>query len=221
VLTVSITDMTGVSTSASPVAEIMRDRFGSGFEKPLLAAITLAFFGAALVSMVSGARYIFAMSRDGRFPAHKIMRRVNPRTRTPIPATLLVLAVGVVLMVIMPGGALLQLILAGAIVTILPYIMTIVLYLAVRKKLDRKEGGFDLGRFEWPVAIGALVWVIVALFVVIASSTTWAPILIAFGLSASGLAYFAYLVKFNRVALENPGDPNMFADHTAQPEGDT
>jgi amino acid transporter len=212
VLTISIMDMTKVSTSESPVAEIMNERFGAGLERPFLVAIALAFFGAALVSMVSGARYIFAMSRDGRFPGHKVMRRVNPRTKTPIPATLLVLTVGVVLMVAMPGGALLQLILAGAIVTILPYILTIILYLSVRKKLDRKQGGFDLGRFEWPVAIGALIWVIVALFVVVASSPSWAPILITFGMGAVGMLYFAYMWKFNPQAFETTHEPEVFAD---------
>jgi amino acid transporter len=213
VLTVSITDMGRVSNAESPVAEIMNERFGPGFERPLLAAITLAFFGAALVAMVSGARYIFAMSRDGRFPAHKVMRRVNSRTRTPIPATLLVLAVGVVLMALMPGDALLQLILAGAIVTIIPYLLTIILYLATRHKLDSTPGGFDLGRWEWPVAIGALVWVVVSLFVVIASSATMTPIVIAFGLSAAGLLYFGYMWKFNREALEHePLDPNSIAE---------
>lgn len=38
------------------------------------------------------------------------------------------------------------------------YGSTIVLYLAVRKRLDRRKGAFDLGRFELPVAICALVW---------------------------------------------------------------
>ncbi len=213
VLTVSITDMSRVSNSESPVAEIMNQRFGPGFERPLLAAITLAFFGAALVSMVSGARYIYAMSRDGRFPASKLMRRVNPKTRTPIPATLLVLAVGVILMALMPGDALLQLIMAGAIVTMLPYLMTIVLYLVTRHKLDREKGGFDLGRWEWPVAIGALVWVVFALFIVISTSPTLAPIVLAFGLSAAGVLYFVYMWKFKPEVLEHaPGDPNVLAE---------
>ncbi|MBB3604160.1 amino acid transporter [Mycolicibacterium sp. BK556] len=217
ILTISITDMAKASNSESPVAEIMNERFGPAFERPLLAAITLAFFGAALVSMVSGARYIYAMSRDGRFPAYKVMRRVNPKTRTPIPATLLVLAVGVILMALMPGDALLQLILAGAIVTMIPYLLTIILYLATRHKLDRKPGGFDLGRWEWPVAIGALVWVVISLFVVIASSTTPAPIVIAVGLSAVGALYFAYMWKFDRDVLENePGDPDMFDEEKVE-----
>jgi amino acid transporter len=210
VLTVSITDMARVSASESPVAEIMRDQFGPGLERPLLAAIAMAFFGAALVSMVSAARYIFAMSRDGRFPGHQVLRRVNPRTKTPIPATLLVLAVGVLLMIVLPGGALLQLILTGAIFTVVPYIMTIILYVAVRRKLGHGQGGFDLRRAEWPVAVGALVWLLVALFVVIACSTL-VPMMIVVGLLIPGLGYFAYMWKFDREVLEiEPGDPDMF-----------
>ena len=79
VLTVSITDMGKVSNSESPVAEIMNQRFGPGFERPLLAAITLAFFGAALVSHGVGSPLHLRDSRDGRFPAYKLMRRVNPQ----------------------------------------------------------------------------------------------------------------------------------------------
>ena len=52
----------------------------------------------------------------------------------------------------------LQLILAGAILVNIPYGMTIMLYLAVRTKLERKQGAFHLGRFEVPVAVTALAW---------------------------------------------------------------
>lgn len=50
------------------------------------------------------------MARDDRFPAHALMKRVNPRTQAPVPATLLILGVGVILMIALPGAALLQLI---------------------------------------------------------------------------------------------------------------
>jgi amino acid transporter len=205
-LTVAIRDMGRVSRSASPVAEIMNEQFGPGLERPFLLVIAIAFFGAALVTMAATSRIIFAMARDGRFPAHGVFNRVNPRTQTPIPATLLVLAVGVVVMVVMPGGALLQLILAGAILTNIPYAMTIMLYLVVRRKLGRKEGAFSLGRFELPVAVIALAWVLIATFVVIASSATIVPILIVLGLILAGAAYFAYLMKYRRQVLEHePG----------------
>jgi amino acid transporter len=210
VLTVAITDMVRVSKSNSPVAEIMRDQFGPGLERPFLLVIAIAFFGAGLVTMAAASRIIFAMSRDKRFPAHGVFKRVNPRTQTPIPATLLVLGLGVALMVVMPGGILLQLILAGAVLTSLPYAMTIVLYLVVRRKLGRKEGAFSLGRFEVPVAVVALIWVLVALFVVIASSATIVPVLIVVGLLLAGGMYFVYLLKCRREVLEyEPGSADV------------
>ncbi|MGQ4376091.1 amino acid permease [Streptomyces sp. SAS_267] len=161
-LTVAIDDIPRVSASGSPVAAIMRDQLGPVMEKTLLVAITFAFFGAG---MVACSRMIFAMSRDSRFPAHRLMRRVNPRTSTPIPATVLIFALGVLLMVALPGAALLELITASTILPAITYGSTVVLYLAVRKRLDRRKGAFDLRRFELPVAICALVWTLVALFV--------------------------------------------------------
>jgi hypothetical protein len=89
-------------------------------------------------------------------------------------------------MVAMPGAALLVLLAAGAMRPVILYSMT-VLYLSVRRRLDRKEGAFDLGRFEIPVAIGALMWSAVVLFVLISppsardsllivgACSSWAP----------------------------------------------
>ena len=210
-LTVAITDMHGVSTSGSPVAEIMREQFGPGLERPFLVVIAIAFFGAGLVTTAAITRFIFAMSRDDRFPAHGLFKRVNPRTRTPIPATLLVLTLSIVVMVVMPGGALLQLILAGAIIGNITYATTIILYLAVRRKLGHREGAFSLGRFELPVAVAALVWVVLAMLFVIVSSTSAVPIFIAFGLLLAGGVYFGYLMKFRREVLEHqPGKADLF-----------
>ena len=39
------------------------------------------------------------MSRDSRFPGDRLMRRVNPHTQTPVPATILIAVLGVLLMV--------------------------------------------------------------------------------------------------------------------------
>jgi len=205
-LTVAIRDMGAASNSASPVAEIMNQQFGPGLERPLLLVIAIAFFGAALVTMAGTSRIVFAMARDERFPAHRMFKRVNPHTRTPIPATLLVLALGVVVMILMPGGALIQLITAGAIFNNIPYALTIVLYLVVRKKLGRKEGAFSLGRFEVPVAVVALVWVFIAMFVVSVSEATTSTFMIIGGLLLSGAVYLAYLLKCRREVLEHePG----------------
>lgn len=205
-LTVAIPDIPRVSASSSPVAAIMREQFGSEVETVLLVAITFAFFAAGMVTVATGARLVFAMARDGRFPAYRLMRRVNPRTHTPIPATLLILALGVVLMVALPGDALLELITTGTILPVLIYGATVVLYLGVRKRLERKEGGFDLGRLELPVAIGALVWLIVALFVLVTPDAAFTPVLINVGLIVVGGLFFLAMLVFDRKVLETEPD---------------
>nr|WP_107906557.1 amino acid permease [Streptomyces chartreusis] len=210
-LTIAIEDIPRITASESPVAAIMREQLGSSMERVLLAAIAIAFFGAGTVVMTACSRMVFAMSRDGRFPAHRLMRRVSPRTQTPIPATVLILAVGLVLMVALPGAALLKLITASTILPAIIYGATIVLYLAVRRRLGRKEGAFDLGRFELPVAVCALVWTLASLVVLMSPSEALVPVLIVVGLLVAGGAFFVGLLLFNRPALETePGDVSVF-----------
>jgi amino acid transporter len=210
-LTVAIKDIPRVSTSGSPVAAIIRDQLGPVMERILLAGIAFAMFGAGMVVMAACSRMVFAMARDSRFPAHRSMRRVNPRTQTPVPATILILVVGVVLMVALPGAALLQLIIGSTILPAIIYGSITVLYLAVRKRLESKQGGFSLGRFEVPVAIAALIWVVFALFVLVSPGDALVPDLIVVGLIVAGGVYFAKMLIFNREVLETePGDADVF-----------
>ncbi|WP_351234499.1 amino acid permease [Streptomyces sp. NPDC002133] len=210
-LTVAIDDIPRISADGSPVAAIMRDHLGPAMERTLLVAITFAFFGAGIVVMVACSRLVFAMSRDSRFPAYRLMRRVNPRTHTPIPATILIFVLGVILMVALPGAALLELITASTILPAVIYGSTIVLYLTVRGRLDRRKGAFDLGRFELPVAICALVWTLVALFVLVAPREALVSVMIVVGLLLVGGLFFLAMLKFDRQALETePGDVSAF-----------
>jgi amino acid transporter len=210
-LTFAIDDIPRVSATDSPVAVILRDQLGPVMERTLLVAVTFAFFGCGMVTLTTCSRIVYAMARDSRFPAHRLMQRVNPRTQTPVPATILIFVVGVILMVAMPGAALLKLITASTILPALLYGSTTVLYLSVRKRLDRKEGGFDLGRSELPIAIGALVWCLFALFVLVAPAEALIPVLIVVGLLLAGGVYFAYLWVYNRKVLETePGDIKVF-----------
>ena len=151
------------------------------------------------------------MARDARFPAHGVMRRVSPRTQTPVPATLLILAVGVVLMVTLRGSALIQLIIASTILPALIYGAIVVLYLSVRKKLEHKQGGFSLGRWELPVAGTALVWVMVALFVLVTPDSARVPSLIVLGLVAVGIGYFVKMLMVNREVLDTEPGIDEFA----------
>jgi amino acid transporter len=210
-LTIAIKDIPRASATDSPVALILRDQLGPVMERSLLVAIVFAFFGAGLVTLATCARMVFAMSRDSRFPAHQLMRRVDPRTQTPIPATILIVVVGFVLMGVLRGGALLKLLTVGGLIGAVLYGAIIVLYLGVRKRLERQEDAFDLGRFEMPVAIGALVWSVLVVFVLVSPPEALNAVLISVGLLAAGGVYLAYLFMFNRKVLETePGEVDVF-----------
>src|SRR5262245_2471672 len=201
-LTIAIKDIPRASATNSPVALIMSDQLGPVVERSLLVAIVFAFFGAGLVTLVTCARMVFAMSRDSRFPGHQLMRRVNPRTQTPIPATILIVVVGFVLMGALSGGALLKLLTVGGLIGAVLYGAIIVLYLGVRKRLGRQKDAFDLGRFDVPVAIGALVWSLLVVFVLVSPPEALAAVLISVGVLVAGGGYLAYLLMFNREVLE-------------------
>jgi amino acid transporter len=209
-LTVAIKDIPAVSASGSPVAAIIRSQLGPVAERILLAGLAFAMFGAGMVVMAACSRQVFAMARDARFPAHAWMRKVNPRTQTPVVATILILAVGMVLMLALPGEALLQLIIGSTILPALIYGAIVILYLAVRKRLEHKPGGFSLGRFEFPVAVAALVWEAFVLFVLVTPGDAAVPTMIVAGLVLAGGAYFAYLRVLHPEVLDTEPGEDIF-----------
>jgi len=127
--------------------------------------------------------------------------------------------IGVVLMLALPGQALLQLILGGTILPALIYGAIVILYLVVRKRLEHKEGGFSLGRFEIPVAIAALIWVGAALVFLVTPGDATIPTLVVLGLILAGGVYFAYMMIFHREVLDTgSGDDTPVASTPAATE---
>lgn len=210
-LTVAIDDIPRASSTDSPVATVLQDQLGTATERGLLVAITLAFFGAGLVTLATCSRIVFAMARDARFPLHRMMRRVNPRTRTPIPATILTVIVGFALMLSLRGDALLQLLTVGGLLGAVLYAAIIVLYLSVRKRLVRRDNAFDLGRFELPVAVCALAWSAFVIFVLVSPRESRAGVVIAGAILVGGGIYLLWLYLANREVLRpEPGDVDAF-----------
>jgi len=101
----------------------------------------------------------------------------------------------------LPGKALLALIMASTILPILIYAATVALYLGVRTRLERKQGAFDLGRFELPIAIVALVWLVLALVVLATPGEALIPLLIDVGLLVVGGLYLLGKLMFDRKSL--------------------
>jgi hypothetical protein len=84
------------------------------------------------------------------------------------------------------------------------------IYLAVRKRLAAREGAFSLRRWELPVAIGALAWLVVALLVLVLPHEARVPVLIVVGLLLAGGVFFLLMLTFDRKSLEaEPGDVSV------------
>jgi amino acid transporter len=114
-------------------------------------------------------------------------------------------------MVALPGSALLQLIIGSSTLPALIYGAVTVLYLCVRKRLETKEGGFSLGRFEMPVAFAAIIWVAIALFALMSPGSSLVPDLIVGGLILAGGLYFGKMLILDRDVLDTePGNADAF-----------
>src|SRR6185295_14649395 len=71
------------------LAAILEDVTGSSWPATVLAAgAVVSIFSVTLVVLYGQTRILFAMARDGMIPP--IFHRVNPRTLTPVPATIIV-----------------------------------------------------------------------------------------------------------------------------------
>jgi amino acid transporter len=113
---------------------------------------------------VTNGRLIFAMARDRRLPGHQFLSRVPKATAGPSWATILAAVLGgiIVLVLLSSTTALETLFTASTIMPALLYSSTVLLYV-----FTRHRGPRTYGRFEWPIVIGAIIWLAYELIVLI------------------------------------------------------
>ena len=207
-LAVAMPSVKAISGSATPVTAIMNAQLGSVVERIFLVFAVVSLFANALIVMLSGSRMVFAMSRDRRFPGFQLFGRVNPRTRTPIWAPLLILAGQIVIVFVAGGNAdsLATLFTAGTILPALIYLATVVLFMAVRNHLHDVPGVFGLGRWQVPVAVASIVWLLFELSVLLLPSMFWSSVKLVGVFLVAGIIIFGAFMVFSRSALEEePG----------------
>lgn len=168
-LSYSINDLPTVSADAAPVSFVIRDVLGGGIQKLFLVFICISIFACGLVIMVTNGRLIYAMARDRRLPGHQVLQRVPRATGGPTYATLLaaLIGAGIVLVLQSHTNALVTLFTASTIMPAVLYAGTVLLYLFTAHRTRTVPGRFSLGRFEWPVIIGALAWLAYELAILI------------------------------------------------------
>lgn len=154
-------DPVKLAASGTPIADVIKHTLGGPTSTLLLLMVVLAIFACGLVITMTGVRLIWAMSRDQRFPAWQHLKQISPRWHTPMRATILYFVLAEAILAIFSGSSHALFTLFGA-ATLLPAIMyagTVAMYLFKRKTLP-VNGKFDLGAWEIPTLVVAVVWLV-------------------------------------------------------------
>jgi amino acid transporter len=204
-VTLAAGDPVALAESGTPIADVIDKTLGSVVATLLLLMVVLAIFACGLVIMITGVRLTWAMSRDERFPGWQQWGQISPRFRTPMKATAVYFCLAQLILAIFAHSETALFTLFGA-ATLLPAVMyasTVVLYVLKRKDLP-ENGKFDLGVWEIPILVVAIVWLAfeLALFRDAAFKEAWLYVIV---MVAIGAAYLAYLlIRRGKQALSMP-----------------
>jgi len=193
---------------------------GPTMARIFIGVVVFSMFALTVIGGAANARLIYAMSRDNMLPASGWLRRVNPTTRTPIPALAVswVLCIAVMLYGYNSGNAFGTLVGATALVPFLIYLLTVVAYGVKRRKLERLPGAFHLGRWAVPVFVASLAWlVLVVLVLSLPAEFHTADYYVLGGVALAALWYVTVLRR--RIATGQAGAGTGFAlPEAAAPE---
>lgn len=209
-------DIKALAASSTPVADIVTSTLGTVIGDIFLVFVTFSIFACGLVIFITVSRLTWAMSRDQRFPGYRLFSQVNRNTGTPMSATILS---GVLIEVVLAAFAgwgiitnptnaasqtttLFSLFSAATLLPAIIYLATVILYIFARRKLPQTHG-LDLGAFEWPVIILAVIWLLfeLSIFRDASFATPWAYSLVMF---AIGLIYFVWMLFTRPKVLQTP-----------------
>jgi amino acid transporter len=165
----------------------------------LYICIVLANYLCALAGLTSTSRMIFAFSRDGGLPGHKLWRRVNPKHRTPVAAIWLGALLAFLSTLYSPAFSALAV--GCALFLYVSYAMPILAGIAAEGKSWTEFGPFRLGVWSKPVAVLAVLGTLVVVFAGIQPPNN---ILISYGL---GLIVLMLVLWFGIARRHFPGPP--------------
>jgi amino acid transporter len=194
-LSVVIDDIQAASEAAAPAAFIMNDVFGSFVEKLFLIFICISIFACGMVIMVTNSRLIWSMSRDRRLPGWRLWSRVPRPTGGPVFATLLAAGLSALIVLVLRTNtdALVDLFSASTLMPAVLYTGTVLLWVLAARRVQHDSRYFQLGRWEWPVVAGALLWLAYELIILLVPDDFRAAQRYALGAVGLGVVIFAVM----------------------------
>ncbi len=145
--------------------QLFVDAISGQVGKLLVIIATVAMFFCGLASVTANSRMIYAFSRDGAVPGHRLWHRLHPTTRTPVNAVWLAVVVAFVLglpSLYQRGGYSVAFFAIVSIGTVGLYVAYgIPIFLRLRAGDSFRPGPWSLGRWSKPIGWIAVIWVVV------------------------------------------------------------
>src|SRR5580700_1510631 len=165
--TIAIPNIKLVESSSLPLLTIAGYWLPSWLVKVFVAFVIFSMFAILVVGAGAQARLGYSMARDNMLPISGVLKKVNPRTQTPIIALLVfaVIDIGALFYGYLQTSAFLTLVGATAIIPYIIYFLITAGYAYKRRTLDSLPGVFSLGRWAWPVIIFVLAYSALLIFV--------------------------------------------------------
>jgi amino acid transporter len=161
-LTLAVPDLRATAADEQPALFVLRKGLGDGWGSLAMGLGVAAMWFCGLSSVTSASRTLYAFSRDGGLPFSAALRRVSPRLRTPVTATIVAVAAPLLLVLAtMPfeGDVLVAVTSLAASGLYVSYATPIALgAIARRKGRWRRLGPWNLGRWGVAVAWAAVAW---------------------------------------------------------------
>jgi amino acid transporter len=158
-VTAAIQNYSAEATAVVPAAQIFIDAAGGGLGQFLLLIAIGAQFYCGMSSVTANSRMIYAFSRDGAVPGHRLWHKVNKRTGTPTNS--IWLATGLAFILFLPYlynpnayAAVISIAVIGLYVA-----YAIPIFLRLRAGDRFQPGPWSLGRWSRPIGLVAVTWV--------------------------------------------------------------
>lgn len=188
-----IDDLGAVTSAAYPLPAIIENSLGTVAASLFFVLVLISIFACGLIIMASGSRLIYAMARDDVFVANRVFARVSTRTAVPVPAILLILALGMVAELF--AESLEQLLLAAAVLPALTYLLTVMAFALRRHTLPARFGTFSLGRLGGVISKFAIVWLVLLIAILTIPAEFHAATMVSAAVCLAGALLYVLWIR--------------------------
>ncbi|UGU33137.1 APC family permease [Mycolicibacterium smegmatis] len=213
---------------ANPITAILTDTFGVAGTKIFLLIALTSFLACVMGQQAAGSRLIFSFARDDMFPGSNIFKKISNR-KVPLNALGFVagLCILLFLLLFLLPDALFRVAAFQMLAGYFAFQMVVFAALRARAKGWRPGGSWTLGKWGWPVGIGALVYGVFSMIVLARPNgdqelpfyDRWIALIGFVVVSVVGLLYM-WIAKPYRKSTAPEGDAidiaNLLREHRAK-----